>query len=95
VSDLEGLAALFDAVGHPARLRILVAIRDSDAGLSPKELAEMLPYTIGTTSYHVRTMEDAGLLKLAHQKPVRGAMQHFYRLTPNGVKLLVSAEALL
>lgn len=95
MATVEQSAALFQAVGHPLRIRSLMAFRDSDNALSPRDLATVLGCDLGLVAYHVRIMLRAGIVRESHTKAVRGAMQHFYRLTPEGVELLVSVETLL
>lgn len=89
VGDVERIAELFDGIGHPVRLRILITIGNHDGALSPNGITKMLDgVTIGTVAYHVRTMVKSGLLQLAREAKVRGAVEHFYKLTPEGVALL-------
>jgi DNA-binding transcriptional ArsR family regulator len=65
------------AMSHPLRVRILAMLTERDA--SPIELSEWLGATLGTVSYHVRTLERLGVIKLVRRRQVRGAIQHFYR----------------
>src|SRR3954464_12059243 len=52
------------ATPHPAR---------------PGELSGWLGSTLGTTAYHVRTLERLGLVELVAEHRVRGAVEHHYR----------------
>lgn len=45
---------------------------------SPSEIAERLVEPLGNVSYHVKVLCRAGLLELAREAPVRGAVEHFY-----------------
>jgi len=65
------------ALGHPLRVRILALLQERTA--SPRELAEWLDTTLGTISYHVRTLHDLGLLELVSTSQVRGAIAHHYK----------------
>ena len=65
------------ALGHPLRVRILALLQERTA--SPRELAEWLDATLGTVSYHVRTLHDLGLIELVSTSQVRGAIAHHYR----------------
>jgi biotin operon repressor len=59
-ADLEARAALFRALGHPARLLILNLIR-----MKPRhgqELAAMLSLKPATISHHLAKLADAGLV---------------------------------
>lgn len=69
------------AVGHPLRIKILRALQDSDAPLSPREIATGLGESLGNVSYHVRSLDDLGCVVLVDWRKVRGAVQHFYRPT--------------
>jgi DNA-binding transcriptional ArsR family regulator len=72
------------AMSHPLRVRILAMLRERKS--SPRELAELLGATLGTTAYHVRTLERLGLIELVDERPVRGAIEHYYRASaPDGL----------
>jgi DNA-binding transcriptional ArsR family regulator len=76
------------ALSHPLRVRILALLQERTA--SPRELAEWLDATLGTVSYHVRTLHDFGLIELVRTSQVRGAIAHHYR---SKVRPRVSDEA--
>jgi DNA-binding transcriptional ArsR family regulator len=65
------------AMSHPLRVRILALLDERTA--SPVELAGWLGATLGTTAYHVRTLERMGLIELVGETRVRGAVEHHYR----------------
>ena len=65
------------ALSHPLRVRILALLDERIA--SPVELAGWLGATLGTTAYHVRTLERMGLIELVRETRVRGAVEHHYR----------------
>jgi DNA-binding transcriptional ArsR family regulator len=65
------------ALSHPLRVRILAILEERTA--SPVQLAELLDASLGVVSYHVRTLEKFGLIKLVRTTPVRGAVEHHYR----------------
>lgn len=65
------------ALSHPLRVRILAILEERTA--SPVELSELLDATLGVVSYHVRTLERLGLIKLIRTTPVRGTIEHHYR----------------
>src|SRR5215210_8322674 len=64
-------------MSHPLRVRILALLDERTA--SPVELAGWLGATLGTTAYHVRTLERIGLIELVRETRVRGAVEHHYR----------------
>jgi DNA-binding transcriptional ArsR family regulator len=65
------------AMSHPLRVRILAILMERQA--SPVELAQVLEGTLGTVSYHVRTLHQLGLIELVGETRVRGAVEHHYR----------------
>src|SRR5256885_4644606 len=68
------------ALSHPLRVRILAILEERTA--SPVQLAGQLGASLGVVSYHVRTLERFGLIKLVRANPVRGAVEHHYRANP-------------
>jgi hypothetical protein len=46
---------------------------------SPNQLAKWLEHPLGTVAYHVRTLERLGLIELANETRVRGAVEHHYK----------------
>jgi DNA-binding transcriptional ArsR family regulator len=65
------------AMSHPLRVRILAILQERTA--SPVELAQVLEGTLGTVSYHVRTLHQLGLIDLVDETRVRGAVEHHYK----------------
>ena len=43
---------------------------------------------LGSIAHHTRELRTLGLITPAGTEPVRGALQHFYRLSPRGRELL-------
>ena len=79
---LGSLADLFRLLGHPIRLRSLLAF-GSDT-LSPSELEQRLDVGLGLLAYHVGVLRDDGFLMLVDTRAARGAVESFYRLTERG-----------
>lgn len=69
-------ASLVRAMAHPLRARILGILQERRA--SPRELADELGASLGTVSYHVRTLAGLKLIKLVKKTPRRGAIEHHY-----------------
>jgi DNA-binding transcriptional ArsR family regulator len=67
------------ALRHPLRRDILREMTGKEA-VSPRELATTLDQPLSNVSYHVRVLADCAAVSLVRTKPVRGSMQHFYRL---------------
>lgn len=65
---------------HPARDAILDAMRQYGRPISPTQLARITGPSLGSTAYHVRVLAEAGIIELAGEGRVRGAVEHFYVL---------------
>ncbi len=65
------------AISHPLRIRLLAMLDEEPA--SPVVLAGKLGASLGTVSYHVRTLYELGLLELVSTRQRRGATEHIYR----------------
>ncbi|MBS1883267.1 MAG: helix-turn-helix domain-containing protein [Actinobacteria bacterium] len=70
-------ATLGAAVAHPLRCRCLAIFADRVA--SPAEIARELGLEVSGVGYHVNALAEAGLIEEVRQRPVRGAVEHFYR----------------
>jgi DNA-binding transcriptional ArsR family regulator len=80
----ESLTRMFKALGEPKRIDILRAISAAETGrLSPRDHVGARR-DASNASYHFRMLERAGLVELVHERPVRGAVQHFFALTARG-----------
>lgn len=78
VDSGEAVAAL----GHPERRRILQALARSPDSASG--LAERLDDTRQRINYHVRALNDVGLIELAEERPRRGLTERIYRPVGRG-----------
>ena len=68
---------LVKGVSHPVRTECLTILAQRVA--SPRELAELLDHDLSNVSYHVRVLDELGLIELVNEEPVRGAVDHFYK----------------
>jgi DNA-binding transcriptional ArsR family regulator len=85
--NVRRLAAALKGLAHPVRLRVL-AQAEQGVKLSASKLQATMPdVALGTVSYHVRCLAQAGLLEGAGGAPRRGAIERFYVLSPAGLKL--------
>jgi DNA-binding transcriptional ArsR family regulator len=81
---------------HPMRDQIIDVMRSYGQPISPTRLAVVTGGSLGSVSYHVRTLVAAGVLVLADEGRVRGAVEHFYALAnEDEAPLTDPAEALL
>jgi DNA-binding transcriptional ArsR family regulator len=71
--------------GHPLKVAILMLLAASPEPLSPRTLAERLDMPVENTAYHVRTLHEKELIRLARKRPVRGTVEHFYALLTTAV----------
>lgn len=81
-------ATLGAAVAHPLRCRCLTILADRVA--SPAEIARELRLEVSNVGYHVGALVDAGMIEEVGQRPVRGAVEHFYRAV---VRPITTTEA--
>lgn len=70
-------SVLAEAVAHPLRARCLTVLDERTA--SPSELKDILDVPLGDAAYHVKRLLEMGLIELVDTRPVRGAVEHFYR----------------
>jgi len=70
---------LIKALGHPLRERLLHLLNEQVA--SPNQMAKALDEALGSVAYHVQILLECEAIELVRTKPVRGALEHFYRAT--------------
>ncbi|GAA2743100.1 MULTISPECIES: ArsR/SmtB family transcription factor [Kitasatospora] len=70
--------AQFKALGHPVRHRLVNVLRQRPATL--RQLAEAMGAAKGTIGYHVRVLQDAGLVRVAESRQVRGGTEQYFAL---------------
>ena len=78
LSDLESAAVLFRSLGHPLRLRIVVALDEN--AVSPSDLGQRFDVALGLVAYHVRALRDDGLVERVDTRAARGSLQSFLPL---------------
>jgi DNA-binding transcriptional ArsR family regulator len=66
---------------HPMRDQIVDVMRSYGRPISPMRLSRIIDATLGSVAYHVRTLVSAGVIELADEGRVRGAVEHYYALT--------------
>jgi DNA-binding transcriptional ArsR family regulator len=67
------------AMSHPLRAAILGILADRTA--SPAEMARELEEELSNVSYHTKQLVEFEHAELVSTRPVRGALEHFYRAT--------------
>lgn len=68
------------AMSHPLRAEAFRLIRDRGP-LSPAEVSRELEADLKEVSYHVRKLAEYQCVEEVESRPVRGALEHFYRAT--------------
>ena len=64
-------------VAHPTRARCFSILAERTA--SPVEIAQQIGKDVGHVGYHVRKLQKLNVIELVDERPVRGAVEHFYR----------------
>jgi DNA-binding transcriptional ArsR family regulator len=76
------------AMSHPLRAEILRILTERTA--SPAEMARELDEELSNVSYHAKQLVEFECAELVSTRPVRGALEHFYRATE---RHLIDTEA--
>lgn len=69
--------SLAAAVAHPIRSRCLTVLAERVA--SPAEISRQFHLDVSNVGYHMGALQKAGLIEEVGTRPVRGALEHFYR----------------
>jgi hypothetical protein len=77
--DATADANLVKALSHPLRWQILSMINQGTS--TPAGIARRLGVRTENVSYHVRVLNELGVIELVGTTPVRGALEHHYRAT--------------
>jgi DNA-binding transcriptional ArsR family regulator len=73
------------ALGNLTRHRILGLLLDR--AMTGAQLAEALGVLKGSVSFHLRTLERAGLVRVVRTRPVRGVTERYYGRTARRYEL--------
>src|SRR5215211_7462044 len=68
---------LVKALNHPVRVKALTILAERIA--SPTEIANEIEVPLSHVSYHVRVLDELGMIEIVEEEPVRGAVKHFYK----------------
>jgi hypothetical protein len=66
------------AMGHPTRIRILMAMNSPRRRLSASQFADETGVALDHCAYHFRELADYGCIVLAETQPRRGATERIY-----------------
>ncbi|HET9593638.1 MAG TPA: winged helix-turn-helix domain-containing protein [Solirubrobacterales bacterium] len=75
--DQSPQEVLVKALNHPVRVKALTILTERTA--SPKEIAAEIEAPLSNVSYHVRVLDELGLVEIREEESVRGSVAHFYR----------------
>jgi DNA-binding transcriptional ArsR family regulator len=74
-----GAPELFAALAHPLRHRLLFALGHRPATIS--QLAVRLDVRKGSVGHHLKVLREAGLVRVARTRQVRGGTEQYYQRT--------------
>jgi DNA-binding transcriptional ArsR family regulator len=66
-NTMDAYEAVFSALAHPARRRILMTINFEGGSMTAGEIAAMFEHSWPTTTRHLGVLETAGLLRIDKQ----------------------------
>lgn len=75
--DSSPQEVLVKALNHPVRVEALTILTEKIA--SPKEIATQIDKPLSNVSYHVRVLDELGLVEIVEEESVRGSVAHFYQ----------------
>jgi DNA-binding transcriptional ArsR family regulator len=73
------------AVSNLTRHRIMAVIRFEPATIT--QIAQQVGLAKGSSSYHVRLLERAGLVKVVRTRKVRGVTERYYAMAARSIEL--------
>lgn len=75
--DSSPQEVLVKALNHPVRVKALTILTEKIA--SPKEISGQIDAPLSNVSYHVRVLDELGLVEIVEEESVRGSVAHFYK----------------
>jgi DNA-binding transcriptional ArsR family regulator len=91
----DRLSTIVAALGHPLRVQILLVHTHAEEDLSPTKVASALGLPVGRVSYHYRALANDGLLVKSREEVRRGALEHFYRLEADTMRVFALLDELV
>ncbi|MFY9553719.1 MAG: metalloregulator ArsR/SmtB family transcription factor [Blastocatellia bacterium] len=74
---MDAYEAVFTALAHPARRRILLTLNFEGGSMTAGEIAGIFEHAWPTTTRHIQVLESAGLLR--HERDGRSRVYHIDR----------------
>ena len=82
VKTADEIARLASLLNHPLRIRLMHALATTGPSSATVLSIQLGDVTVGDCHYHLTTLKDGGVIKLARSRSVRGATERVYRLAP-------------
>lgn len=81
IGPLDWETALFGLL-HPSQVAIVEALYRIEEPLSPVLMVEVMDgrESLNNLAYHVRRLQDRGVIEEVGYRPARGAVEHLYAL---------------
>jgi ArsR family transcriptional regulator len=83
--DYAGLTALFDALSHPMRIKIMGALHEQRRYVS--ELAKYMNISRPLLYMHLRKLEEANLVTGSYEISNSGKSMKYYEVKPFDIRL--------
>jgi hypothetical protein len=81
-------------LSHPLRLEILAVV--SKAPASPVMISKTHGLgKLGVVSYHFNQLAELDCLTIYRTRPSRGTIEHIFKVTERGLRVLLVAEAII
>jgi DNA-binding transcriptional ArsR family regulator len=74
---MDAYEAVFTALAHPARRRIMLTLNFEGGSMTAGKIAEVFEHAWPTTTRHIQVLESAGLLY--HEQKGRGRVYYINR----------------
>ena len=74
---MDAYEAIFTALAHPVRRRVLLTLNFEGGSMTAGEIAEMFEHAWPTTTRHMQVLETAGLIR--HEREGRNRIYHIDR----------------
>jgi DNA-binding transcriptional ArsR family regulator len=68
---MDAYEAVFTALAHPVRRRILITLHFQGGSMTAGEIAGMFEHAWPTTTGHIQVLQSAGLIQQDHQGRTR------------------------
>ncbi|HEX4732509.1 MAG TPA: helix-turn-helix transcriptional regulator [Solirubrobacterales bacterium] len=82
-SKIGQVARIGRALAHPMRVKVLDVLGRTGKA-SPADLSRAGIGDLPHVNYHTLELAKLGFVRVKSERPVRGATEHFYVLTPLG-----------